>query len=56
MNYSEEHVHVIGYEVDVQYDEIRPRSHYKYNWEELKADMLVLANYNLEKPKTRGLW
>lgn len=42
--------------MDVKFDEIRPRSYYKYNQEDLKINMVVLANYNLEKPKTRGLW
>lgn len=55
-NFSEEHVHVVGFETDAKFDEIRPRSYYKFGVDDLKSDMVVLANYNLENPKERGLW
>ncbi|CAH2019324.1 unnamed protein product, partial [Acanthoscelides obtectus] len=48
--------HVIEFEVDVTFDDIRPRSYHTYTYSELKKDMVVLANYNLEQPNSLGLW
>ncbi|VEN43043.1 unnamed protein product [Callosobruchus maculatus] len=42
--------YVMEFESDVKFDDIRPRSFYVYKHSELKKDMVVLANYNIEEP------
>ncbi|XP_074029660.1 E3 ubiquitin-protein ligase UHRF1 [Leptinotarsa decemlineata] len=49
-------VHVISFEIDAKFDDIRPRSYYTYKLSELKTGMIVLANYNIEEKKNRGPW
>ncbi|CAH0547983.1 unnamed protein product [Brassicogethes aeneus] len=44
------------FEMNVSDKEIRPRSFYTYKTNELKEEMIVLVNYNIEEPKTRGPW
>nr|CAI5859936.1 unnamed protein product [Callosobruchus analis] len=48
--------HVIEFETEVKFDDIRPRSFYVYKYSELKKDMVVLANYNIEQPDALGVW
>lgn len=43
-------------EWEVANSNIRPRSFYTYKLSELEAGMKVLANYNIDEPKRRGLW
>nr|CAI5853742.1 unnamed protein product [Callosobruchus analis] len=38
------------------FHEIRPRSHHIYKLSELKREMVVLVNYNIENPKALGNW
>lgn len=47
---------VVAFEVDAKFIDIRPRSYYTYKISELTKGMLVLANYNIEEPKSRGPW
>ncbi|CAH1106716.1 unnamed protein product [Psylliodes chrysocephalus] len=44
------------FEFDAKFKEIRPRSYYTYKFAELTPGLTVLANYNLEEKKSRGLW
>ncbi|XP_066159240.1 E3 ubiquitin-protein ligase UHRF1-like [Euwallacea fornicatus] len=53
---SAEHASVIPFEEDAQYENVRPRSYYTYKIPELKPGMTVLANFNIDSPKERGLW
>ncbi|KAK9880899.1 hypothetical protein WA026_013230 [Henosepilachna vigintioctopunctata] len=39
-----------------RFHEIRPRSFYSYQFNELTEGMKILANVNLDDPKKRGLW
>ncbi|CAG9812763.1 unnamed protein product [Phaedon cochleariae] len=48
--------HVISFETDAKFDDIRPRSSYCYKTSELEKGMIVLANYNTEEKKSRGHW
>nr|CAI5853744.1 unnamed protein product [Callosobruchus analis] len=48
--------YVEDFEVDVMFHEIRPRSHHIYKLSELKREMVVLVNYNIENPKALGNW
>nr|CAH7757329.1 unnamed protein product [Callosobruchus chinensis] len=48
--------HVMEFETEVKFDDIRPRSFYAYKHSELKKDMTVLANYNIEQPDSLGFW
>ncbi|KAF5308962.1 hypothetical protein FQR65_LT00044 [Abscondita terminalis] len=41
---------------DVTFNLMRPRSYYNYKISELRVDQIVLANYNIEQPTTRGYW
>ncbi|KAF7280152.1 hypothetical protein GWI33_006328 [Rhynchophorus ferrugineus] len=53
---SEEHVSVVPFEEKVELENIRPRSYYTYKIPDLKVGMRVLVNYNIDSPKSRGLW
>ncbi|XP_056646054.1 E3 ubiquitin-protein ligase UHRF1-like [Diorhabda sublineata] len=49
--------HIVpGFETDANFKDIRPRSYYIYKLNELSPEMIVLANYNMEEKKSRGLW
>ncbi|KAJ8915761.1 hypothetical protein NQ315_004573 [Exocentrus adspersus] len=48
--------HILAFEVEARFDDIRPRSFYTYKISELKKGMIVLVNYNIEGTKSRGLW
>lgn len=48
--------HIIPFELDVKFEDIRPRSYYVYKLTEIQSGMVVLANYNIEEPKERGCW
>ncbi|CAG9858171.1 unnamed protein product [Phyllotreta striolata] len=52
---SSEHI-VPAFDVEVYPKNLRPRSYYNYKPDELQIDLVVLANYNLEDKKSRGLW
>nr|XP_015840552.1 PREDICTED: E3 ubiquitin-protein ligase UHRF1 isoform X2 [Tribolium castaneum] len=41
---------------DVTFSEIRPRAYYTYHKSELTPGVIVLANYNIEEPTSRGYW
>jgi E3 ubiquitin-protein ligase UHRF1 len=49
-----------GYEneppVEVNFEHIRPRARYKCDYNDLKINDVVMANYNIENPKCRGYW
>ncbi|KAL1513520.1 hypothetical protein ABEB36_002922 [Hypothenemus hampei] len=53
---SENHASAFPIEEDTSFENIRPRSYYIYKYEEIKPGMKVLANYNIDTPKERGLW
>lgn len=53
---SEEHVSVIPFDEEVQFENIRPRSFYTYKIPDLAVDMRVLVNFNIDSPKERGFW
>ncbi|KAH0814816.1 hypothetical protein GEV33_007975 [Tenebrio molitor] len=42
--------------INVKFNEIRPRARYIYETAELRAGMMVLVNYNIQKPRERGYW
>ncbi|VEN44596.1 unnamed protein product [Callosobruchus maculatus] len=48
--------YVEDFKIDVMFHEIRPRSFYVYKTSELKREMVVLVNYNIENPKALGNW
>ncbi|XP_044755142.1 E3 ubiquitin-protein ligase UHRF1-like isoform X2 [Coccinella septempunctata] len=39
-----------------KFEDLRPRSFYTYDFGELKEGMKVLANVNMDEPKSRGYW
>lgn len=43
-------------EIGVPFEKIRPRSKHTYKFEELSVGLMVLANYNVEKPDEIGYW
>ncbi|XP_030761306.1 E3 ubiquitin-protein ligase UHRF1-like [Sitophilus oryzae] len=53
---SAEHVSIVPFEEDVEFSNIRPRSYYTYKIPELSPGMRVLVNYNIDSPRSRGLW
>lgn len=54
VNFSAEHV--ITFEGESNFSDIRPRSYNVYKTSELEKGMIVLANYNIEETKSRGPW
>lgn len=48
--------HVITFEGEATFNDIRPRSYYTYKTSELERGMVVLASYNIEETKSRGPW
>ncbi|XP_018572895.1 E3 ubiquitin-protein ligase UHRF1-like [Anoplophora glabripennis] len=48
--------HVITFEGEASFIDIRPRSYYTYKTSELEKGMTVLASYNIEETKSRGPW
>ncbi|GFG31103.1 hypothetical protein Cfor_04602 [Coptotermes formosanus] len=42
--------------VTVTFEHVRPRAKHMYDFNDLKVNDIVMANYNIENPKARGYW